>query len=253
MRHVAGFQPPGRAVSAIMLRMVFSVPRVSPQRCSAACPGLSADRVGQERVSILFWRSAVPRGWFVSRCAIVSPLACSSAPRSGSPWRRGSSVRSECREDSEPELASRRRWIAPSPTRTVPRGTAVAVGMAGAVGSPRGCPWVIRVSSLLASGRAWRGVYHRLDAARDRVGWRACPRLPSTPPGICRAWCASPVFGSLSIRSFNLEELLQGRAPSAICRLIGRLIDLWSRLIGLSGAKWTPEAPRGSIAGPQAA
>ena len=53
---------------------------------------------------------------------------------------------------------------------------------------------------------------------------------------------------------------LQGRAPSAICGLIGRLtdlwrrlIDLWRRLIGLSGAKWTPEAPRGSIADPQAA
>ena len=46
---------------------------------------------------------------------------------------------------------------------------------------------------------------------------------------------------------------LQGRAPSAICGLIGRLIDLWGRLIGLSRAKWTLEAPRGSIAGPQAA
>ena len=35
---------------------------------------------------------------------------------------------------------------------------------------------------------------------------------------------------------------LQGRALSAICGLIARLIDLWGRLIDLFGTEWTPAA-----------
>ena len=41
---------------------------------------------------------------------------------------------------------------------------------------------------------------------------------------------------------------LQGRAPSAICRLIGRLLDLWGRLTRALGFKSTPKALVGSIA-----
>ena len=46
---------------------------------------------------------------------------------------------------------------------------------------------------------------------------------------------------------------LQGRAVSAICRLIGRLIDRWGRLTRAWGFKWTPTALVGSIAHRQAA
>ena len=46
---------------------------------------------------------------------------------------------------------------------------------------------------------------------------------------------------------------LQGRAISAICGLIGRLIDLLERLSRLWGAVLTPAAPGGSGARPQAA
>ena len=46
---------------------------------------------------------------------------------------------------------------------------------------------------------------------------------------------------------------LQGRAVSAICRLIGRLIDRWGRLRRLWGFKWTPTALVGSTAHRQAA
>ena len=40
---------------------------------------------------------------------------------------------------------------------------------------------------------------------------------------------------------------LQGRAVSAICRLIGRLIGRWGRLTRAWGFKWTPTALLGSI------
>ena len=46
---------------------------------------------------------------------------------------------------------------------------------------------------------------------------------------------------------------LQGRAFSAIFRLIDRLIDRWGRLTRPWGLKWTPPAPLGSIAHRQAA
>ena len=46
---------------------------------------------------------------------------------------------------------------------------------------------------------------------------------------------------------------LQGRAVSAICRLIGRLIDRWGRLRRLWGFKWTPTALAGSFAHRRAA
>ena len=46
---------------------------------------------------------------------------------------------------------------------------------------------------------------------------------------------------------------LQGRAVSAICRLIGCLIDCWGPLRRLWGFKWTPTALVGSIAYRQAA
>ena len=46
---------------------------------------------------------------------------------------------------------------------------------------------------------------------------------------------------------------LQGRALSAICGLIGRLIDLWGRLTRAWEAQWTPAALVGSIAHRQAA
>ena len=46
---------------------------------------------------------------------------------------------------------------------------------------------------------------------------------------------------------------LQGRAVSAICRLIGRLIDRWGRLRRAWGFKWTPMALVGSIAHRQVA
>ena len=46
---------------------------------------------------------------------------------------------------------------------------------------------------------------------------------------------------------------LQGRAFSAIFRLIDRLIDRWGRLTRPWGLKWTPAAPVGSIAHRQAA
>ena len=46
---------------------------------------------------------------------------------------------------------------------------------------------------------------------------------------------------------------LQGRAVSAICRLIGRLIDRWGRLTRAWGFQWTPTALVGSIAHRQAA
>ena len=41
---------------------------------------------------------------------------------------------------------------------------------------------------------------------------------------------------------------LQGRALSAICGLIGRLIDCWGHLTGAWGPKWRPAAFVGSIA-----
>ena len=41
---------------------------------------------------------------------------------------------------------------------------------------------------------------------------------------------------------------LQGRAVSAICRLIGRFIDRWGRLTRAWGSKWTPATLAGSIA-----
>ena len=41
---------------------------------------------------------------------------------------------------------------------------------------------------------------------------------------------------------------LQGRALSAICGLIGRLIDCWGHLTGAWGPKWRPAALVGSIA-----
>ena len=46
---------------------------------------------------------------------------------------------------------------------------------------------------------------------------------------------------------------LQGRALSAICGLIGRLIDCWGRLTGTWGSQWRPAAFVGSIAHRQAA
>ena len=46
---------------------------------------------------------------------------------------------------------------------------------------------------------------------------------------------------------------LQGRALSAICRLIDRLIDRWARLRRAWGFKWTPTALVGSIAHRKAA
>ena len=46
---------------------------------------------------------------------------------------------------------------------------------------------------------------------------------------------------------------LQGRAFSAIFRLIDGLIDRWGRLTRPWGLKWTPPAPGGSIAHRQAA
>ena len=46
---------------------------------------------------------------------------------------------------------------------------------------------------------------------------------------------------------------LQGWAVSAICRLIGRLIDRWGRLTRAWGSKWTPATLAGSIAHRQAA
>ena len=46
---------------------------------------------------------------------------------------------------------------------------------------------------------------------------------------------------------------LQGRALSAICRLIGRLIDRWGRLTRVWDFKWTPMAPIRPIAHRQAA
>ena len=45
---------------------------------------------------------------------------------------------------------------------------------------------------------------------------------------------------------------LHRRAFSAICRLIGRLIDCWGRLKAASGPKWTPATLAGSIAHCQA-
>ena len=46
---------------------------------------------------------------------------------------------------------------------------------------------------------------------------------------------------------------LQGLALSAICGLIGRLIDSWGRLTGAWGSQWRPAAFVGSIAHRQAA
>ena len=46
---------------------------------------------------------------------------------------------------------------------------------------------------------------------------------------------------------------LQGRALSAICRLVGRLMDRWGRLTSPWGSKWRPAAFVGSIAHRQAA
>ena len=46
---------------------------------------------------------------------------------------------------------------------------------------------------------------------------------------------------------------LQGRALSAICGLIGRLMDPWGRLTSVWGSKWRPAAVVGSIAHRQAA
>ena len=46
---------------------------------------------------------------------------------------------------------------------------------------------------------------------------------------------------------------LQGRALSAICRGIRRLIDRWGPLTGLWGPEWIPEAFIGPIAPRQAA
>ena len=40
---------------------------------------------------------------------------------------------------------------------------------------------------------------------------------------------------------------LQGRALSALCALIGRLIDRWGRLTRVWGPQWTPAAFVGSI------
>ena len=56
-----------------------------------------------------------------------------------------------------------------------------------------------------------------------------------------------------SLTGVGTPRSLQGRALSAICDLIGRLIDRWGRLTGAWGAKWPPAAFVGSSAHCQAA
>ena len=45
-----------------------------------------------------------------------------------------------------------------------------------------------------------------------------------------------------SLIGVGTPRSLQGRALSAICRLIGRLIDRWGPLTGAWGSEWTPAA-----------
>ncbi len=56
-----------------------------------------------------------------------------------------------------------------------------------------------------------------------------------------------------SLTGVGTPRSLQGRALSAICDLIGRLIDRWGRLTGAWGTKWPPAAFVGSSAHCQAA
>ena len=77
--------------------------------------------------------------------------------------------------------------------------------------------------------------------------------------GMCASGCSFRAAGcnlGLLLRRLTgvgTPRSLQGRVLSAICGLIGRLIELWCRLTGAWGPKWRPAAFVGSIAHRQAA
>ena len=123
--------------------------------------------------------------------------------------------------------------------------------------------------ALYANRRRVRGRRgRRLQRCRGEVVERSFAHLYETG-GLRRVW----VRGHENVRkrvllqaaAYNIGLLLrhqtgvgtprslQGRAVSAICRLIGRLIDRWGRLTRAWGFKWTPTALAGSIPHRQAA
>ena len=122
--------------------------------------------------------------------------------------------------------------------------------------------------ALYANRRRVRGRRgRRLQRCRGEVVERSFAHLYETG-GMRRVWvrghenvrkrvliqAAACNIGLLLRRQTGIgtPRSLQGRAVSAICRLIGRLIDRWGRLTRAWGFKWTPTALVRSIAHRQA-
>ena len=137
----------------------------------------------------------------------------------------------------------------------------------GARSAPRGLGAAQK--ALYANRRRVRGRRgRRLQRCRGEVVERTFAHMYETD-GMRRVWVrghenvrkrvllqAAACNIGLLLRSqtgIGTPRSLQGRAVSAICRLIGRLIDRWGRLTRAWGSKWTPATLAGSIAHRQAA
>ena len=137
-----------------------------------------------------------------------------------------------------------------------------------ALGAGRGSESRIGAGALYANRRRVRGRRgRRLQRCRGEVVERSFAHLYETG-GMRRVW----VRGHENVRKRVLIQAaacnmglllrrltrcrpprsLQGRAVSAIYRLIRRMIDRWGRLTRASWFKWTPTALVGSIAHRQA-
>ena len=127
------------------------------------------------------------------------------------------------------------------------------------------CALGVVVSEVLAVHRRALDRNRRRCAAHRHA---VCPRTCMRRAGMRRVWVrghenvrkrvllqAAACNIGLLLRSqtgIGTPRSLQGRAVSAICRLIGRLIDRWGRLTRAWGSKWTPATLAGSIAHRQA-
>ena len=100
------------------------------------------------------------------------------------------------------------------------------------------------VDACNAAGARWWSVLSRTRCAVTRM---SASRVLLQ----AAAWSIGLLLRSQT--GIGTPRSLQGRAVSAICRLIGRLIDRWGRLTRAWGSKWTPATLAGSIAHRQAA
>ena len=96
----------------------------------------------------------------------------------------------------------------------------------------------------MRSTASWKGVADNRQVTFDDDGWRLKTNPAEQP---------DPAQFLRRQTGIGTPRSLQGRAVSAICRRIGRLIDRWGRLTRAWGFKWTPTALVGSIAHRQAA